>query len=45
MEELGKEFVESAGELVPEEMADNLIPVLNHLLPNKNPKLGGANKC
>jgi hypothetical protein len=34
MEELGKEFVESAGEMEPEEMADNLIPVLNHLLPD-----------
>jgi hypothetical protein len=33
MEELGKEFVES-GELVPEEMADNLMPVLTHLLPD-----------
>jgi hypothetical protein len=28
MQELGKEFVEGAGELVPEEMADNLMPVL-----------------
>jgi hypothetical protein len=35
MEELRKEFVESAGEMEPEEMADNLIPVLNHLLPDK----------
>jgi hypothetical protein len=34
MEDLGKEFVESAGELVPEEMADNLMPVLTHLLPD-----------
>jgi hypothetical protein len=34
MEGLGKEFVESAGELAPEEMADNLMPVLTHLLPD-----------
>jgi hypothetical protein len=34
MEELGKEFEESAGELAPEEMADNLMPVLTHLLPD-----------
>jgi hypothetical protein len=34
MEELGKEFVESASEMVPEEMADNLMPVLTHLLPD-----------
>jgi hypothetical protein len=34
MEDLGKEFVESGGEMEPEEMADNLMPVLTHLLPD-----------
>jgi hypothetical protein len=35
MENLGKEFVREAGEMAPETMADNLMPVLAHLLPEQ----------
>jgi hypothetical protein len=35
MENLGKEFVREAGEMAPETMADNLMPVLTHLLPGQ----------
>jgi hypothetical protein len=35
MENIGKEFVREAGEMAPETMADNLMPVLTHLLPEQ----------
>jgi hypothetical protein len=35
MENLGKEFVQEAGVMAPETMADNLVPVLTHLLPEQ----------